>query len=269
MRRPLSGFATTAWLVLACAFGGQAGAQTREEDHRESVRTPEAGKAADSPDLARVAELIVSKTNEFRKKEKREAVAVNEKLAATVQYFAGYMARENEYGHTADGKRPSERAKAHDYDYCVISENIAYLFDPKGFTAEQLADKFTTGWKESPEHRKNMLDADVTETAVAVARSEKTGYYYAVQMFGRPKSAAIKFDIGNESGEDVAYTIGDQKFDLPPRVTRTHTVCRPMEAKFRWPGSDEAQAAVTPAAGDTFTVTKTGDKYAVEKKATK
>ena len=253
--------------LLACVLGARAGAQTREEDHRESVRTPDAGKATEAPDLARVAEMIVTKTNEFRKKEKREPVAVDKKLAATVQYFAGYMARENEYGHTADGKRPSERAKAHGYDYCIVAENIAYVFDPKGFTAEQLADKFTTGWKESPEHRKNMLDADVTETAVAVARSEKTGHYYAVQMFGRPKSAAIKFDIGNDSGEAVKYAIGDQTFDLPPGVTRTHTVCRAVEAAFRWPGSDEAKATVTPAAGDTFTVTKGDGGFAVKKKA--
>ncbi len=35
--------------------------------------------------------------------------------------------------------------------------------------------------------RKNMLAPEVTETGVAVARSGKTGRYYAVQMFGRPR----------------------------------------------------------------------------------
>ena len=44
-----------------------------------------------------------------------------------------------------------------------------------------------------------MLDADATETGISVARSEHTGYYYAVQMFGRPKSDAIEFQISNRS----------------------------------------------------------------------
>ena len=43
-------------------------------------------------------------------------------------------------------------------------------------------------------------DPDVTETGVAVARSEKTGYYYGVQMFGRPKSAAVVFKVENRAG---------------------------------------------------------------------
>ena len=30
-----------------------------------------------------------------------------------------------------------------------------------------------------------MLEKDVVHTAVAVARSDRNGYYYAVQMFGR------------------------------------------------------------------------------------
>ena len=43
------------------------------------------------------------------------------------------------------------------------------------------------GWERSAAHRKNMLDRDATEIGVAVAHSPRTGRYYGVQVFGRPR----------------------------------------------------------------------------------
>ena len=40
-----------------------------------------------------------------------------------------------------------------------------------------------------------MLDPAVTETGVGVARSERTGDYYGVQMFGRPTTEMMEFQI--------------------------------------------------------------------------
>lgn len=250
--------------LLAWPLCGPAAAQTVEEEDHESQRHAAPGKAG-SPDLKKVAELIVQKTNEFRKKEGRQPVKVNAKLDAAAQYFAGYMARTTEYGHTADGKRPSQRAKDRGYDYCIVAENIAYVYDSRGFATEQLAEKLFEGWKHSPEHRKNMLDPDVTETAVAVAHSDENGYYYADQMFGRPKSLAIRFEIENKSGDAVSYSIGEKSFDLPPRVIRTHTRCRPAEVKFRWPGDDKPTGAITPTGGERYGVTKENGQFAVKK----
>jgi len=147
----------------------------------------------------------------------------------------------------------------------IVLENIAYDFDSQGFETEKLSAQLVTGWKESPGHRRNMLDPDVTETGVAVARSEKTGYYYTVQMFGRPKSAAIEFQIDNRSGEAVGYAIGDKTFSLPPRYVRTHTRCRPTELTFRWPGEKAKPTSVKPVAGDHLVVTWKGGEYRVTK----
>jgi uncharacterized protein YkwD len=187
------------------------------------------------PDLAAVAGYIVDKTNDFREEEGRPRVTVNAKLTETARDFAGYMARTDRYGHTADGSGPADRAAKHGYEYCVVAENIAYAFDSAGFTTEELGKKFVEGWKASPGHRKNMLDPDVTETGVAVARSEKTGYYYAVQMFGRPKSLAVEFKVENQSPATVSYRIGDRAYILPPRYIRTHEQCRPTEVAFELP----------------------------------
>src|SRR5437870_4974 len=140
------------------------------------------------PDLAGVEKQIVSETNAFRRQEGRGALKVNPELSKAAQYFAKFMAETDKYGHTADGHEPWDRAKKYGYDYCMVEENIAYQFSSEGFTTSRLAQGFVDGWKSSPGHRRNMLNPDVDETAVAVARSASSGKFYAVQMFGRPKS---------------------------------------------------------------------------------
>ena len=228
--------------------------QSVEEEHDEVIQiTGEKPVGGKVPDLPEAVKRIVAQTNEFRKAEGRPAVEVNPKLTETARYFADFMARTDKYGHTADDSRPADRAKKHGYDYCLVSDNIAYQFNTEGFATKDLAEGYFTGWKESPGHRKNMLDPDVTETGVAVARSDKTGYFYAVQMFGRPKSKAIEFRIANKSDAAVEYTIGDRTFPLLPRYTRTHTSCRPSDVKMKWP--DEVDGpTVRPANGDRYTV---------------
>lgn len=180
---------------------------------------------------------------------------VNQKLTKTAQYFADFMARTDKYGHHADGNGPAKRAKEHDYDYCIISENIAYQFSSAGFTTKELAKGFFQGWKHSPGHRKNMLDAVVTQTGVAIASSKESGYYYAVQMFGRPKSMSIEFQMTNNSNVDIQYSIGSRTFPLPPRLTRTHQRCRPTELMIQWPGEQES-TALQARSGDHYTIVR-------------
>ena len=57
--------------------------------------------------------------------------------------------------------------------YANALDNLGSL-EAAGFATEALGKAFVEGWKKSPGHRRNMLDADVTETGVAVARSDKT-----------------------------------------------------------------------------------------------
>ena len=177
-----------AWVLLAPRASYS---QSVQHDNVEIIDSP-ASRSSDEKkaDLEAVTRGIIDQTNDFREQEGRSRVRVNAKLSEAARDFAQYMARTGRYGHTADGKRPAERASAKGYEYCVIAENIAYAFKSDGFTTEDLEKELVEGWKKSPGHRRNMLDADVTETGVSVARSEKNGYYFAVQMFGRPKSLA-------------------------------------------------------------------------------
>jgi len=242
--------------------------QTSEHEEVEKIEAPDRPVPPDrGVDLSRGVKDIVRRTNDFRREQGREAVAVNAKLAETAAYFAGYMARTDTYGHTADGKRPAQRATEHGYEYCIVLENIAYQYNSAGFTTEQLGKGFFEGWKHSPGHRRNMLDPDVSETGVAVARSAKTGYYYAVQMFGRPRSHTIEFQIANRSDAEVEYRVGDQSFSLPPRVIRTHRRCRPADVTVRLPGGESKGETETirPKAGDHFAVVRMGDALRVRK----
>ena len=208
-----------------------------------------------SPDPDEVTELVVRLTNEFRVQEGRKEVVVNGQLLAAARYFAGYVAKTGQFSHEADGSTPGDRAKQHGYDQCIVSENIAYQYSSTGFATRQLAQGFVEGWKNSPGHRKNMLDPDVTETGAAVARS-KPGHYYAVQMFGRPASQAVKFSIANRSNAALRYRIGNTAFSLAPRQTRTHQQCRSDEVTFDWPGKQPA-TTVSPKDGDRLAIVRT------------
>ena len=192
---------------------------------------PDAGGESRKADVSKVAARIVEMTNSFRSGESRERVKSNAELHAAARYFADYMARTGRYGHTADGRQPSGRAERHGYDFCLVAENIAYAHNSAGYGTEDLAKEFTQGWINSPGHRQNMIEPDVVETGVAVSRSD-SGVYYAVQMFGRPKSLEVQFRLVNRAGRAVTYTVGNERYNLLPRVTRTHTRCRPSTLSF-------------------------------------
>lgn len=216
----------------------------------------------DRPDLPAAEKQIFSETNAFRRQEGRGELKVNAELSKAAHYFAKFMAETDKYGHTADGKEPWDRAKKYGYDYCLIEENIAYQFDLRGFTTRRLAEGFVEGWKHSPGHRKNMLNADVGEIGVAVAHSPQSGKFYAVQMFGRPKSAAIQFSVANRSDTAVTYKVDEESFTLEPRFTRTHEACTVPKVTFSTPEESGTRLEGThefrPSAGTQFVVRREG-----------
>jgi uncharacterized protein YkwD len=206
--------------------------------------------AAGSPDLATAAELVIDLTNEFRAQERLAKLAPNAQLNEAARAFADFMARTGKYGHAADGSQPAERAKRHGYDACIVAENIAYLYSSTGFTTQALAQGFTQGWMDSPSHRKNMLDADVTESAVAIAQARESGHYYAVQLFGRQGSEAVRFEITNRSTALVQYRLRERAFSLPPRHTRTHRECRRASVTFQL----QVEESVQPQNGERYAI---------------
>lgn len=188
-----------------------------------------------------VEQAIIQKTNEFRESNELSAVKPNKSLTQAAKNFAEFMARTGEYGHHADGTTPAERAEAEGYNYCVVRENIAYRTNTGEVTAKSLIEVFVQGWIDSPPHRENMLADYVTETGVGVATTDNVTYY-AVQMFGRPRSAAFQLKLTNESGEmqTIVFRANDQQdeVDLAPRTIVTLTRCFPTTLSLS--GSDKS-----------------------------
>ena len=187
---------------------------------------------AREPDLAQAAESVVAGTNALRREHGLERVVVEARLADTARDFALFLARTDRFEHTADGRHPEDRAQAHGYDYCLVAENIGWELRSGGFATAELARSFVEGWRRSPEHRRNMLDRDATEIGVALSRSARTGRYYGVQVFGRPRSAAIEFSVENRARRPIAYSLGARAFTLEPRVIRTHRECGATQLTF-------------------------------------
>ena len=212
-----------------------------------------AAGAAPGPDLDQVEELIVRGTNEFRVDRGLARVEPDAALGRAARACADYMARTDRYGHDADGRKPSERARSRGYDYCLVSENISYQFSSGPFTTAELARGFIEGWKESPGHRRNMLEPAATDIAAAAARSSRTGRYYAVQMFGRPRAQSVEFTVANVAKTAVRYRVGDEGYALGPGQGRTHTVCAAEEVTFPAAANDEGRK-IRPSHGDRLQV---------------
>jgi uncharacterized protein YkwD len=248
-------------LAVLLLLPASAPAQSVEPDDSDSLAPgPQVQVAsATKPDLERTGELITQMTNEFRSRHGRGRLSVNPELVRTAQDFADYLARTDTFSHTADGKQPSQRVREHGYRFCLVAENIAWEYNSAGFTTPALARAFVAGWRHSPGHRKNMLDGDLDEIGVGVARSAKTGRYYAVQDFGRPRSKAVVFRITNDTDEAVRYTLDGQSFTLKPHFTVTHTRCRSPEVDFqesrgKAASDKDAEETFHPKGGAQFTV---------------
>jgi uncharacterized protein YkwD len=189
----------------------------------------------DAVDRPAAVEQILKATNEFRRQHDRVKLAANKKLAKAAQDFAEHMARTDRYGHQADGREPAERVAANEYDYCLVAENIAQRYSSTAYETGPLAHGFVKGWIDSAEHRKNILDSGATEVGIGLARSDRSGRYYSVQLFARPKSEAMELEVANHSQSEVEYQLGDEKFSLEPRVSRVHARCRPTKLIVRFP----------------------------------
>lgn len=189
-----------------------------------------------TPDITEATARLFRGTNALRVGDGKMALQASPELTAAAVSFAVFMADTERYGHEADGMIPADRAKKAGYDACIVAENLAYQYLSTGFTTDELVAALLEGWMDSRGHRANLLDADVTQLGVAIARSKKSGKYYAVQLFGRPRSLEIAFTVRNDTGQPLRYGFASKDMSLPARTTVTHSLCRSAQLKFDWPG---------------------------------
>lgn len=178
------------------------------------------------PDTAVVETHIVEMTNAYRAKKDLGQLSRNPALRKAAIAYAKFLATHKDLSHTADGKSPGDRVRQAGYQWCAIAENLALNLDSRGFESRRLAKETVEGWINSPGHRKNLVAPEMTETGVAVIRApDKHPKYIAVQLFARPKSMEIAFQISNNTRQPVSYRFGDEKMELKGATGVMHSTC--------------------------------------------
>ena len=207
-------------VLLAALTAGSAVAETGPAGFRRTPGLPTEGD---------LEAQITDGANAFRRQNGLHDLAPNGVLAGEARSFAGYLARTGRFSHEADGRSPVARAEAAGYAYCEVAENLARI-EEDGARVDNLSEMFMTGWEHSPGHRRNLLDDQVTETGVGVARPPgRPDAYVAVQVFGRPASARYAFRIANRAGQVVRYALDGQAKTIAPSTIVTYTLCAPSE----------------------------------------
>jgi uncharacterized protein YkwD len=178
-------------------------------------------------DVSEAERQIARRVDSVRRAEGLLPLSPDPALAAAARGLADHMARTDRYGHEADGRSPAERARAAGYDWCMVAENLAWQLRSDGFATDVLSQGFVDGWLRSPGHRRNLLSAQATQAAVAIARGAGSGRYYAVHLFGRPATLRSSFEIENRSNRTLRYTLHGRSQTLPRGTVRRHTQCTP------------------------------------------
>jgi Cysteine-rich secretory protein family len=204
------------------------------------------------PDLPQTEVAIIEMTNVFRAENRLAPVKTNATLAQTAKAFADYLAKTGKFAHEADGRKPHDRTAAAGYTHCIVAENLALNQDSRGFETRGLARQAIDGWKASPPHRAAMLNPDVTEIGVGIAKAaDAAPKYLSVQVFGRPGSLQVTFTIENRVGAPIAYRFDGKQHPVQANGGIQHTVCKSSQVVI-----DGVAAPLTPANGGVYRIQK-------------
>jgi uncharacterized protein YkwD len=124
---------------------------------------------------ARIFRLV----NAERRRQGLPDLVYNPQLDRMATIQAENMARFQKMAHVIpEARLPTLTDRAHEagYPFSRLAENVALGYP----NAQTVVD----GWMASKGHRANILNRDVEETGIAIARSSAGGLYYC-QVFGR------------------------------------------------------------------------------------
>jgi stress response protein SCP2 len=134
--------------------------------------------ALEDADAGPTAE-VVTLTNVERGRHGLRPLTVHPRLTAMAQTHSEDMVRRAFFSHSnPDGKQVSHRAVALGYPYRKVAENIA--------AGQRSAAEVVQGWMDSPGHRANILDGELTQIGVGYAVGGRYGTTWT-QVFGTPR----------------------------------------------------------------------------------
>lgn len=142
----------------------------------------------------------------YRRNNGLQPVIIDPVLTKMAKDQARAMAERNQVGHDVGLGPLDRRAKAAGYDYKRIAENVAGGY-------HTLAEAFS-GWRDSPEHRKNTLMPAATRLGIAVAQAPGTKYkVFWAMIVAEPDDRPGPPPVIGQGGPVVAV----------PAATRTRT----------------------------------------------
>jgi uncharacterized protein YkwD len=141
--------------------------------------TPAPSTATAPTTLGSTESRIFRLVNTERRRQGLSDLVYNPQLDRMARIQAENMARFQKMAHVIpESSLPTltDRAQNSGYPYARLAENVALGYP----NAQTVVD----GWMASKGHRGNILNRDVEETGIAIARSSAGGLYYC-QVFGR------------------------------------------------------------------------------------
>lgn len=130
--------------------------------------------------LTEEEQAVVDLTNQARAEVGLTPLLVNDQLQRAAQIHAENVARMNRLAHELpESATPTlaDRARVVGYSYSMLAENLAFNYASPARAVD--------GWLGSAGHRLNLLNPDLTEIGVAIARNS-LGQAYYIQVIGRP-----------------------------------------------------------------------------------
>ena len=132
------------------------------------------------PVASPVAAEVVDRTNVERRRQGLSPLAPSAALMKAAQLHAEQMARTKRLDHELRGARyprAEDRLRAAGYAWQAWAENIA--------SGQPTPEEVLRSWMKSKPHRKNILEASMSEIGVGFA-TDRAGRTYWVQLFARP-----------------------------------------------------------------------------------
>ncbi len=177
------------------------------EPLRISLQTP-TGKLSQSG--------VLIDTNKERQKQGLPILKSSSELTNAAQAKLSDMFANQYFEHVSPtGKGPADLARASDYDFIIVGENLAL----GNFSSDE---ELVNAWMNSPGHRENILRSSYSEIGIAVGKGifEGKTVWLAVQEFGSPKNSCPIVDTSLAASIDAGKTeITARETDLNQRKT--------------------------------------------------
>ncbi|WP_279477657.1 CAP domain-containing protein [Aureimonas sp. SK2] len=151
------------------------------------------GACATQVPAARTADISIDRghglalVNAFRSEHGLKPLTVDDRLMQAAAAQSEAMARRDKMDHMVAGALPG-RVESAGYRWGTTAENIA-----RGYKDY---DEAMVGWINSPSHRKNLLNPDVTQIGFAGARTPGNPRPYWAQILASPSKYAAQPTAG-------------------------------------------------------------------------